>query len=251
MGNEVQSNVPPIQPSPQTPVSAPTQPTTNWSNILLFTALGLGMVSGLIFVGVQIGKNQTSDQQRIVAQLTASPTQNVVNPTASLYEPSISPNSVSDWKLYVNSVLNYSFKYPKVFKLAEESSNSVRVSNNFPPDPNCKGGGCNLEIPRLTIYFEHLNNPGEDLLTLEQLAQERRNSLLNINNEQGNIQSLSKYGYEMKYFDGITEGYNHNYCLKLNKNTSFVITVVFPSREEAVKYSELESQILSTFKIIN
>lgn len=73
MENEVQ----PVKPLSQTPTLIPisTPPSTNWSKILLFTVLGLISVAGFVFAGIQIGKNQSSSQQPVVVQPTASPTQ--------------------------------------------------------------------------------------------------------------------------------------------------------------------------------
>lgn len=109
MENEVQQNITPVQPLIQTPI--PTQPPTNWSKNLLFTVLGLIIVAGSVFVGIQIGKSQTPSQQPVVAQPTASPTQIAVNqtiqPTANL-----TTNPITDWKTYTNSKYNFSFKYP-------------------------------------------------------------------------------------------------------------------------------------------
>lgn len=82
MENEIQQNIPPVQPLPQTSNPIPTQPSTNWSKILLFTVLGLVVVAGSVFASIQIGKTQTSNQQPIATQPTVSPKQTVTNPTA-------------------------------------------------------------------------------------------------------------------------------------------------------------------------
>jgi len=57
MENEVQTNIPPIQPLPHTSTSDLTPPSTNWSKVLIFTVLGLIIIAGSIFIGIQIGKN--------------------------------------------------------------------------------------------------------------------------------------------------------------------------------------------------
>ncbi|MDP3998337.1 MAG: hypothetical protein Q8P89_01835 [bacterium] len=73
MENEIQPNTPPVQPQLQS--STPIIPSTNWSKILLFMVLGLVIVSGSLFVGIQIGKNQKPNQQPIAAQPTIPFTQ--------------------------------------------------------------------------------------------------------------------------------------------------------------------------------
>ena len=112
MENEIQPNVPPVQPSPQTPILIPTQPSTNWSKILLFVVLGLVTVAGLVFIGIQIGKNQTFNQQPITVQPTTIPTQASVNPTnQTTIEPTTDPTT--DWKTYSNTSYGLSLLFPK------------------------------------------------------------------------------------------------------------------------------------------
>jgi len=60
MENEIQPNVPPVQPLPQTPPVIP--PSTNWSKLLLFAILGFVIILGSIFTGIQIGKNPTTNK---------------------------------------------------------------------------------------------------------------------------------------------------------------------------------------------
>lgn len=107
MENEILQNIPPVQTSPQSPVSVPTQPSTNWSKILLITVLGLIIIAGSVFVGIQIGKSQTPSQQPIATQSTISPTQATTIPTALP-----TTDSTLNWKTYSNSKYSFSFKYP-------------------------------------------------------------------------------------------------------------------------------------------
>lgn len=104
MENEVQPSIPPVQPIPQTPPIVPSS--TNWSKTLLFTVLGLIIVVGSIFIGIQIGKNQTPSQQPIVTQPTTSPTQIFVD-------------STSNWKTYTGKEMPIQFKYPLNFRVSE------------------------------------------------------------------------------------------------------------------------------------
>lgn len=85
MENEIQQNNSPVQPLPQTSTSIPTSPSANWSKILIATVLGLVVVAGSVFVGIQIGKNQTPSQQSTTVQPTATPT------TAQTKVPSAEP----------------------------------------------------------------------------------------------------------------------------------------------------------------
>jgi hypothetical protein len=113
MENGIQSNEPLVQPLPQVSAPIPTPPSTNWSKILLFTVLGLVIVAVSLFVGVQIGKNQTPGLQPIAPEPTLSSNQTVTNPKTiptSITSPSMNP--ATSWKTYKNTRFNFSFKYP-------------------------------------------------------------------------------------------------------------------------------------------
>src|SRR3989344_7491442 len=86
MENETPPKMPPVQPLSQAP--APFPPTFNWSKILLIILFGLVIVAGSVFAGIQIGKNQTPNQQPITGQPTNTPTQTAVTVTAFPTVPS-------------------------------------------------------------------------------------------------------------------------------------------------------------------
>lgn len=201
------------------------------------------LLSVLLLLSVSIAGFFAYQTQILVKELTSMKATSMI---VSIEEPKDEP--IADWKKYTNTVLKYSFEYPSSFRIIEESSDKVIVSNNLPPDPNCIGGGCNLEIQKFSIYFEHINSPSEDQLSLDEFADQRRKALLGINKDQSAIQTIQKYGYKMKYFDGIALGYSHNYFLKIGGDINLIITSVFPTKEDSVIYLNLEDRILSTFK---
>src|SRR3989338_6434837 len=117
MENEIQPNVPPVQSSPQTPTLITTQPSTNWLKILLFVVLGLVTVAGLVFIGIQIGKSQKSNQQPITVSPAASPT------------TSASTNdSTADWKTYTINSNSLMFKYPPDRQIMTDIDNSTELT---------------------------------------------------------------------------------------------------------------------------
>lgn len=73
MENDIKENIPADQPLPQTTPLVP--PSTNWLKLLLFTILGLIVIVGSVFVGIQIGKNQAPLQQPITIQPSIVPSQ--------------------------------------------------------------------------------------------------------------------------------------------------------------------------------
>ncbi len=118
MENEIQPSIPPVQPLPQAPPITPSS--TNWSKILSFTVIGLIVVAGSVFVGIQIGKNQTPNQQSIVAQTTASPTRAAVNPTI---QPTVIPTS--NLKTLTSDQFRFTLKYPNDWTYYKNGSNDV------------------------------------------------------------------------------------------------------------------------------
>lgn len=148
---------------------------------------------------------------------------------------------------YENSKFGYEFVYPSDFKLTEETTDHVSISNNLPPDPNCVGGGCHLGTPRLSIYFEYLGNPDEKSMSLDQYANKQRSVALDWGGKQSGITKIYKFGTDVRFFEGYTAGYNHNYLFMV-KDQPFSVTVVFPSKGDVPTYQLQADQILSTFK---
>jgi len=131
MENENQPNISPVQPLPQTSTSI------SRSIILLFTVLGLIVIAGSVFVGIQVGKNQTPKQQPIVVQPTITPIQVVANPSITPTANSIT-DSTTNWKTYTS--IKYTFKYPsewlvdeKCTKLGYLASNPCIYSSDYQP----------------------------------------------------------------------------------------------------------------------
>ncbi len=131
MENEVQSNIPPVQPLHQSPPVTPPSKSINWS-IFLFTVLELVVVTVSVFAGIQIGKNQTPNKQPIVVQPTASPTQTAVNPTIQLVA-NPTTHQTANWKTYENTRFKFSFRYPQSLILDD------RYANKYPDQ-----GGVNI-----------------------------------------------------------------------------------------------------------
>jgi hypothetical protein len=135
--NEIQPNISPVQSLPQTSVSVSSPTSTHWSKILLFTILGLVVITSSVFIGIQIGKNQTSNQQPIVVQPATSPTQLVTSPTITPTANTIT-DSTANWKTYTSE--RYTLRYPgewivdeKCTKLGYPASNPCMYSPDYQP----------------------------------------------------------------------------------------------------------------------
>lgn len=105
MGNDTRQNILTVQ--PQNPVLTQTSP-TKWLRIMLFAVLGLIVVTGSVFFGIQIGKNQAPAQQPIVTLPAASPTElpiQTISPTGALVvTETVVPTSKPTIKVLANYV---------------------------------------------------------------------------------------------------------------------------------------------------
>ena len=238
MENEIQQNIPPVQPTDQTSSIIPTP--TNWSKILLFTVLGFVIVAGSVFVGIQIGQNQTSSQQSIVAQPTITTSKVVVNPTNLPTTPmrvTSAADSIVNWKTYESSRFKFSFRYPQTLILDN------RYENKYPNQ-----GGVNIytkegydaviaETPRGGVSFIEVwvySNP-QSLSLLEWMENDTAHS--NYSNQKYlpiNIDSETGYIYT-------TEGMGQGLEAVVAKNKQIYMFADLGFDNEL-------KQIISTFK---
>jgi len=157
MESEVQPNTPPATPLSQVPVSL----TTNWKKIFLFILLGMVVITVSVFIGIQIGRNQITDQS------TTSLTETAANPTAlpSASNPTADPTA--NWKTYTETrEVKFSIKYPSTwiidtkdgmygekgarFDSGKEAIGSVGIGwNSQPVEPNCNTGTEKKELVQI------------------------------------------------------------------------------------------------------
>lgn len=89
MDNQTHPNT--VQPMPQAPVT----PSTNWLKILLLILSGLIVAAGSVFAGIQIGKNQITNQQSITEQPTIFPTQTYIQVSSTITPTPILPKVIN------------------------------------------------------------------------------------------------------------------------------------------------------------
>jgi len=123
MDNQTQPNTPSFQPQAQTP----TLSSTNRVKVLSFILLGLVVVAGSVFVGIQIGKTQTPNTEPVIVQPTTSPTQTLINPTI-LPTPVSTTNPTTEnincSTTFSSKYLDLNFKYDNcIWKITEQMSN--------------------------------------------------------------------------------------------------------------------------------
>jgi hypothetical protein len=126
MENLAPPTIPPVQqPLPQAPIPVPT--TINWSKILAFAILGLIVITGSVYIGIQIGKGQTQNQQSISTQPTVTTNTTAASPT----ELPINSDITANWKTYVNAALWFSLKYPTTVQIEKELNDQYNRTTIF------------------------------------------------------------------------------------------------------------------------
>jgi len=244
MENEVSSTFTPnLPPSP-----------TNWLKVLLFTMLGLVVLAGSMFVGIQIGKNQAPDQQPVVVNPTVSSTQVDASPTIA---PTSSPiiDLTTNWKTYISA--KYTFRYPsewivdeKCTKLGHPASNPCVYSSDYEPvtkkiEPGDGGEDTVTEYNVGTLLNIDL---------LENVAYDSNGfcspggpaSIDNCHEKtiNGNIYALREIGR----YPYPTTSIN---AWLLKNNNGVVNLSYFFSKKNKVADIQLFDQILASFKLIN
>jgi len=88
-------------------VQSTDSPLTKKSIMLLFILLGLLVITVSVFVGIQIGKSQITNTQRVVLEPTTAVIQEA-------FDQKVAPTieTTASWKTYVDSENHFIFKYP-------------------------------------------------------------------------------------------------------------------------------------------
>jgi len=127
----MEENIPqnPAQPvQSQPPMEIQPESPSPWLKIVLFSILGLVLVGGLVFAGIQIGKNSKinpPDSEQILP-----PTQNPVatlNPTLQL-----ETTPLPDWNIYIDPKYNYQINYPNSWTIGGVNYQATGVYDSTP-----------------------------------------------------------------------------------------------------------------------
>lgn len=150
MGNEPPPNISPLPPRLEVPTPVPVK--SNWPKILLFTVLGLVVISVSMLAGAKFGKNKTSEDVTVVVEPTALPTQTAAFPTTtpvetvSILSPVTDP--IADWNIYTNQTLGITLRYPTDLFFKEIDPNYGMVLS-FEPFLNSETPGNYVDSIRL------------------------------------------------------------------------------------------------------
>ncbi len=118
------------------------EPTKNWTKPILLSFIGILIAGGLVYAGVQIGKNQTPNQQSVIAQPTTTPAEIAANPTATPSPATVSPavDPTAGWKTYSNSQIGASIKYPSDWTMKEGTNGKSVDFDTTVMSPEIVGG---------------------------------------------------------------------------------------------------------------
>jgi len=207
MENEVQPNVPPAQPLPKVPIL----PSKNLPKILMFTILGLTVVAGSIFVGIQVGKRQITSQQSTATS----------NPTAFPTNSGTTTNLPTDWKTAKFGGL-FSYEYPVGWNVAElwqenYSENGILIAIDPNPINTSPRGG-----PLATFEITVLNgNKNPDEILAKKISNFNQDNYSDITQETINADIGKIYHYKGKIAGEMFKGESvESYFFTFNQNAN-------------------------------
>lgn len=241
MENQTQPSIPPFQPTPETPVT----PSINWSKIIIFILIGLVVIAGSVFAGMQIGKNQILKQPSIVEQSTIIPTQTIIiNPTTALpTKPNPTIDPTANWKT-INGKY-WIFKVPKEWYFIKcLSGNDIILGPNLSKEFRDIESECNfgirdlLSVNRTVGEFALPTTTSPDQNGIYTVVSNKKNIM--IDNQNAIEQTEEVHGNPI-------EG-THTVIYIIGN--SYTDTLTFWDTNKNTK-NELVDQILSTFKFTN
>lgn len=245
MENEAQPITPLTQSLPQNP--APTPPSTNLLKITLFTVLGLVVVSGSVFAGIQIGKNQLVSQELALVEQTATPTQIVADLTVQQTTPSPTIDETASWETYSNSKYGFSFKYPLDYKVT--TSPVTGNQYNIVVDKKINANGAGLVPIQLSINM----GTGESgtPLVLSTIKEAEAHYIKSFNSSSVSKKDITVANLPAVSITGVLAGpgpgegnFLHYTLVKLDNE---ILVIQLGNKN----YQNVFDQIISTFKLTN
>ncbi len=227
------------------PVEIPQQQTTS-SNIswLKTLSIGFSLVSFCIAIGIGGYVLGTKKNQAV-------PQKQKVIPTTS--QPSPTPDSTANWKMYTNKTYGYSFKYPADWIMMEENQIRTSFSNK-----------------KFDVAFELSNEPLGFVLDIykpspisefdKQLFNAKKDSI--ITDEKSYVKTIKNYDLMIDGFRAVKSSqedlpgaprdgvYKTKYGIDHN-GSNYSVQFWSTTKDALDKNKEIFDQILSTFQFIN
>lgn len=201
-----------------------------------FRSLGFVIVASSVFVGIQIGKDQTLNQQPIATQPTTSPTQ--ATPISVTSTTTLTTNPTADWKTYTDSEYKFSFMYPSDWKL-----NCLATEL---PDGWLDRNICDLVSPKALLDHGQISNGSYFVVG----ASKPNSNYANFTEYLDYSSKQFRYTFKDRQINnisgkiGLTQGKETNYLFE--RNGHFInANWIYSENSESI------DQILSTFKLTN
>jgi hypothetical protein len=238
------------------PAEIQSQPKKPWLKIGLFASVGLLLAAGLVFAGMQIGKNsklktQNSKLPALPAggQLKSqnlTPTQTPVVTSVPTFQPettlaplpSEAPAEEGDetarWKSYKNTKYGYTVEYPSQLTPQEQTSDIFLLQTNFfESHPYDYFTGLIIEVRPLSKIEEEINY-------------RKWRVVGHLTDRIESESKIKKDGYD---------GVKLEYVILTEKNTAKDFTIIIFNNGKYIytleSNSELMGQVLPTFKFLD
>jgi len=230
----------PIQPPTQQPIQPLVQipdfqPKPNYLKIILFSILGILLVTSTIYLSLQNQKLQKQVLNPPVSQTVETPT-----PTQkSVSSISIPPDGTVNWKTYVDINNNYQLLFPPNWTLDDTTT---------------------PEYPEIIPSDEGPNNEGRIIITTflpstKSLSQFMKDTNLSTGRKNSDVYTFIRQ-IKISGEDGILTkggccGFFGQHAFVQHKDRIYQITLKGPIDGRQIKFQSVFDQILSTFKFID
>jgi len=230
----------PIQPPTQQPIQPLVQipdfqPKPNYFKIILFSILGILLVTSTIYLSLQNQKLQKQVLNPPVSQTVETPT-----PTQkSVSSISIPPDGTVNWKTYVDINNNYQLLFPPNWTLDDTTT---------------------PEYPEIIPSDEGPNNEGRIIITTflsstKSLSQFMKDTNLSTGRKNSDVYTFIRQ-IKISGEDGILTkggccGFFGQHAFVQHKDRIYQITLKGPIDGRQIKFQSVFDQILSTFKFID
>lgn len=234
---------PPTQQSIEPPINIPDfQSKPNYFKTILFSILGVLLVSAIIYLYLQ---NQKFQKQVLNPPISPtiqapSPSSQIVSPTPKTVSSiSLPPDETAGWKTYTNNTYGFSIKYPIDWL----------IKCNEPTNEWLSADICNIATPNTKFdHGERISGAGIGI------GIEKPNP--NYNSLEEKV-AFDEKNYQYKSVSKIING-TKGYLLTSNTNNAFVtkttdyfIIISWFPLNKANPLSTTIDQILSTFKFVD
>jgi hypothetical protein len=206
---------------------------TNWIKIISLTVLGLLAAVGLIFTGIQIGKNQAYTQQSIISQPTPLQTQRITTPTVLPTMSAITSTPGSTVKAYTDPNGRYSFNYSTDYILLSAVPSLFDGTMLDQVKNNCRGP-----------VLQNISNPNV-LIVME---------IVPSDSDGGFCWSNGTFTKDDKWIGGGSDVWKGSFFVtkEVRESTKYIGFIGLANRETySLKGQDDLNQIVSTFKFLN